>query len=154
MPKPEPSSQAIGNELSEEKETYGLYDLVKKDIYLQMMKALKKLNDINTKDIPAGMKEISYMKHGPGFISSVIDLYVMLGPKLEYVREEKYKKMLELEDYYLQRNGRNPATMTFLQAKEYFWLERAFIEKLGITKFEIDKLEVAERVKRDAFDSD
>jgi len=145
-------TQKISNELSEEKETYGLYDLVKKDIYLKMKEALDKLNDINTKDIPAGAKEIPYMKYGSDFVAAIIDLWVLLGPKLEYVTD-KIKKISELEDYYFQRNGKSPANMTFSEAKEYFYLERVFIEKLGITKFEIDKVDVAERVKRDSCDS-
>jgi uncharacterized protein YkuJ len=147
-------TQKISNELSEEKETYGLYDLVKKDIYLKMINALGKLNDINTKDIPAGAKEIPYMKYGSDFVAAIIDLWVLLGPKLEYITDERLKKISELEDYYFQRNGKSPANMTFSEAKEYFWLQRLFIEKLGITRFEFEKLEPAERILREAFSSD
>lgn len=154
--KPEKTeSQKIGDELAEEMETYGLYDKVKVDIYNEMMEASKHLKDINTKDIPVGRKEIPYMYHGSDFVATIINLYIMLKPKIEYVQtkegETRYAKLFELDDYYFDR--KDSGKMTFLQAKTYFDLERAFIERLGITRFEIAKLSLNEKIKRSAFES-
>jgi hypothetical protein len=149
-------SESIGDELITEMETYGLYDKVKMDIYDEYKETKKHLKDINTKDIPVGRKEIAYQYYGPAFISAIIDLYIDLKPKVEYIRAKDgtlmFKDLYELDDYYFER--KNVKDITFLQAKTYFDLMSLMLEKLGIKKFEIEKVKPSERINRDAFDSD
>lgn len=151
--KPEKTeSQKIGDELQEEKETYGLYDKAKLDIYNKKEKGEEYLEDINRKDIPAGRREIPFMYHGPAFRACILNLYGKLKHKIRYVRdannEPVYKKLYELDDYMFQKTKLDD--MTFKEANIYFDLMRAFIEDIGITRFEIDKLTLKERIHRAA----
>jgi hypothetical protein len=106
--------------------------------------------------LPEGKKEIPYQKYGPRFVSRIMSLYRRLKNKIGYIKgeggEPMFKKLYELDEYELK--GKNTAKMTFLQAKEYFDMMTAMLEKLGITKFEIERLSVSERVNRDAYSSD
>jgi hypothetical protein len=150
--KPEKTeSQKIGDELRNEMETYGLYDKVKMDIYTKMIQANDFLYDIIDRDLPEGKKEIQYMKNGSRFVASIITLYILVKPKMKYLQDKKYKKLEDLDDYYFSR--KNIAKMTFDDSKIYFDLLREFIEELGITRFEIEKLNLNEKVKRSGFES-
>jgi hypothetical protein len=155
--KPEKTeSQKIGDELAEEKETFALFDTVKIDIYEEWNKANEDLRDIEEKDLPEGKKEIPYQKYGPRFVSRIMSLYRRLKNKLGYINDKDgkpvFKKLYELDDYELKE--KNTAKMTFLEAKEYFDIMTTMIEKLGITRFEFEKLDSKEKIMRDAFSSD
>lgn len=149
-------TKKISAELSEEKETYGLYDQVKVDLYLEWCQANNDLRDIEDKDLPMGNKEISYMRYGSRFVSRIMSIYRRLKHKIPYMSEKSgelaFKRLYELDEYELK--GKNTADMTFLQAKEYFDIQTAMLERLGITRFEFEKLEPAERILREAFSSD
>lgn len=159
---PKTESQKIGEELAEEKETYGLYDKAKLDIYNKKEEGETYLEDINRKDIPSGRKEIPYMYYGPAFRACVMNLYGKLKYKIRYINnpdgKPKYAKLYELDDYQFQNTdpskNKDLDKMTFAEANRYFDMMRSFIEDIGITRFEIEKLSVPEKILRDAFSSD
>ncbi|QLJ53503.1 MAG: hypothetical protein Sv326_1328 (plasmid) [Candidatus Fermentimicrarchaeum limneticum] len=151
--KPEKTeSQKIGDELAEEMETYGLYDKIKMDIYEVFKNANDNLADINRKDLPVGRREIQFQYYGPRFVSNVMKLYIYLVDKIDYVKDTECKKLTDLQGYY--DGKKDLGKMSFKDAKYYFLLERRMLEKLGIFRFEVEKLESKEKIMRDAFSSD
>jgi hypothetical protein len=151
--KPEKTeSQKIGDELRNEMETYGLYDKAKLDIYNKMIQANDFLYDIIDRDLPEGKKQIVQMKNGSRFVASIMTLYILVKPKMKYLKDVKYKPLGELNDYYFGKSQIDK--MTFTDAKIYFDLLREFIEEIGITRFEIEKLSPVEKLNREAFSSD
>jgi hypothetical protein len=156
MPEKKTESERIGDELREEKETYALFDTVKIDIYNEWKKANENLRDIEEKDLPSGLKEIPYQYYGPRFVSRIMSLYRSLKNKVEYINDKNgqpvFKKLYELDEYELKE--KNTAEMTFKEAKEYFDVMTRMLEKLGVTRFEFEKLDSKEKIMRDAFSSD
>jgi hypothetical protein len=92
------------------------------------------------------------MYHGPAFVACIMNLYGKLKYKIKYIRgsdgKPTYKELYELDDYLFQK--KDLGKMTFAEANKYFDLMRAFIEDIGITRFEIDKLTLKERIHRAA----
>lgn len=117
------------------------------DIYLVMLQAMNFLYEIMDRDIPEGRKNLANMKKGTRFVASIISLYLLVKPKLKYVPDKKYDKLKELDDYYFGR--KDLTTMTFLEARVYLDLLRDFIEALGITAFEVERLSGSQTVVKE-----
>jgi hypothetical protein len=146
----ETESEKLTEELKAERRSYGLYDVVKQRIWHEYLRAEEHLFDIIDRDLPEGRTEIPYMTRGSRLVASVLTLYLLIKPKIGYIADEKYKKLYELDDYYLGR--KKIGEMTFLEAREYLDLLREFLETLGITAFEIAKLSGADEVIKDAIE--
>jgi hypothetical protein len=110
------------------------------------------LRDIEQKDLPARRKEITYQYYGPRFVSRIMSLYRRLKNKIGYIKGENgepmFKRLYELDEYELK--GKNTADMKFSEAKEYFDIMTTMLEKLGITKFEFEKLSGSQEVIKES----
>ncbi len=146
---PKTESERIGAELITERETYGLYDRVKIDTYEEWEEANDYLRDIEERDLPVDRNEIQYMYYGPKFVAKVRSLYRRLANKIPYIKGEDgtlmFKELYELDNLTLKDT-------TFKKAEKYFKLETTMLEKLGITKYEVEKLTLDEKVRREAFE--
>jgi hypothetical protein len=150
-------SELLSDEMRGEMETYGLYDTVKIGIYEEKEQCEKYLEDIVSKDIPRRITDIRRMRYGFAFRGGVINLYGKIKHKLTYIKGKdgklKYGELYDLDAYFRKQddpNRKDLKDMTFEEAYRYFDLMRGFIEEIGITKFEIEKLTLKERIKRAA----
>lgn len=141
-------SEKVGEALAGEMETFGLYDKIKNDMYELFKAANKNLGDINKKDLPVGRNEIPYQYYGPEFVSQIIELWMYLTDKIDYVSDKECHRLHELQEYY--DGKKDLGKMTFKEAKYYFKLEKRLLEKLGIFRFEIPKLSGAQAVDKEA----
>ena len=154
MPKPpKTDSQKIGEELGEERETFGLYDLAKLDYYKKVERGFDLIYDID-QDIGNGQDP----KYLPDFLSLVVCLYRDLKPKIKYVKNKdgttKYSSLYELQPWWEkdEKTGKlkSITELKYDDAVVYLGMMRDLIEDLGITRFEIEKLSLDERIHRDA----
>lgn len=113
----------------------GLYEVVKMQLFSLYMRASNDLAEVHRREAHLIAWGPSYMSNrGPRFVSTVIALYVLIHPKLDYITDYDFSKLREIDDYLSEK--KDVDKMPFSDAIQYFMLEGIFLEKIGITKFE------------------
>lgn len=116
-----------------------LFDEVRKAIYNKYI-LLSQLHDTLLLDSAQGVTQADKMKLAR-FRAALISLYIDVRPKMKYMNE---KDRFDGLDQYLpiqQHAAKKLDLMTFEEASRYFLELRNFLEKNGITRYEVESLD-------------